>query len=110
MERRISVRIDTSVDVACRMPATPQSATIRDLSLHGCRIETAKPFAVLGGSVVLNLGDWASVPGTVVWVDGNMAGVKFDRSLDLGSYGILDWLDNVAAIPPERLAGRSRAA
>ena len=93
MERRISVRVNTNVGVACRIPATPQAATVRDLSLHGCRVETAGPFSQAGGSVVLELGDWASVTGTIVWCDRTAAGIRFDRPLDLGRFGISDWVE-----------------
>lgn len=93
MERRISVRVATKVDIACRMPATPQKAILQDLSLDGCRIEMRRPIAGVGGTVVIDLNEWVSLTGTIVWCRGKQAGIRFGRRLDLGRLGLLDWIE-----------------
>jgi hypothetical protein len=94
MERRNSVRVGTDVGVECRMPATPQEAILRNLSLDGCRIEIGRSSAREGTTVVLDLNRWTSVSGTIVWSNGNLAGIRFDEPLDLARYGIVDWIES----------------
>ena len=75
------------------MPATPQKAIMRDLSLDGCRIEMGRSSAGIGGTVVVDFNEWVSVAGTIVWRRGNQVGIRFDSRLDLGRLGLLDWIE-----------------
>lgn len=75
------------------MPATPQKAVMRDLSLDGCRIEMGRSSAGVGGTVVIDFNEWVSVAGTIVWRRATQIGVRFDSRLDLGRLGLLDWIE-----------------
>lgn len=88
------------------MPATPQKAVMRDLSLDGCRIEMSRLSAGVGGTVVMDFNEWVSVAGTIVWCRGKQIGVRFDSRLDLGRLGLLDWIE---ATEPG-LAGKLRGS
>jgi hypothetical protein len=111
MERRISVRVETAVGVACRMPATPRQAIMHDLSLDGCRIEIDGRLSGVGSTVVLDLNQWISISGTIMWGEGRMAGVRFDKRLDLGRFGIRDWIDTAGEGLAAQLAqNKSQAA
>jgi hypothetical protein len=63
------------------MPAAPQPATIRDISHDGCRIEVPRGTIELGGTAVIEVPGVGSVAGSIVWTQGRVAGVRFERSL-----------------------------
>ena len=66
-----------------------------DLSLHGCKIETAQPMENLGSTVIIELTDRVSVVGTIVWVDELFAGVRFKKRLDVSRFGFKSWTESV---------------
>ena len=80
-ERRSAERATIEVSLTCRMPARPQPATIRDISLHGCRIDVPGAPIEVGGTALLEVPGVAKVSGQVVWTHGRTAGVRFERAL-----------------------------
>ena len=80
MERRLAERMETNVQLICRVPARPCRAFMQDLSHTGCRLEIPDALIELGGTAVIDLCG-RPITGQVVWVRGNVAGVKFQRRL-----------------------------
>jgi hypothetical protein len=81
MERRFTDRVPTEVGVSCRVPASPERATLVDLSRSGCRLEFARHNIDAGATVNLDFRTGKPVGGQVVWTDGAHAGVRFHSSL-----------------------------
>lgn len=81
MERRFSDRLPTEVGLACRVPASPERATLIDLSRSGCRLEFARRNIDPGATVNLDFRVGKPVGGQVVWTDGAHAGVRFHSAL-----------------------------
>ena len=82
MERRAAERIPVSLNLTCRVPASPCRATIHDISHRGCRIEVPGGPVELGGTALMELSTGSRMVGRVVWVKGRTAGIRFERSLD----------------------------
>ena len=80
MERRLDERIETNVQLTCRVPARPCRAVMHDVSRVGCRIEVAGAAVELGATALIDL-PGAQVAGRVVWLRGNVAGIQFNRRL-----------------------------
>jgi len=80
-DRRSAERTATDVSLTCRIPATPQPATILDVSHHGCRIKVPGAPVELGGTAQFELPGAGKVTGSVVWTHGRVAGVRFERAL-----------------------------
>jgi hypothetical protein len=80
-ERRRSVRLTADLGTVCRVPATPQSAKVLDVSMTGCRIRLAGDALPLGSTVNIDMRARRPVRGQVVWTAGQSAGIRFDRSL-----------------------------
>lgn len=91
-DRRSSPRVATNVAIGLRAPATPMCVVVRDLSLHGCQIESAQPLDIAGNTVRLDLTDAVSVSGTVMWTDGLYAGIRFEKRLDVTKFGVRGWI------------------
>lgn len=81
MERRYSDRLPTEVGLACRVPASPERATLIDLSRSGCRLEFARRNIDPGATVNLDFQIGKPVGGEVVWIHGAHAGVRFHSAL-----------------------------
>lgn len=81
MERRFSDRLPTEVGLSCRVPASPERATLVDLSRSGCRLEFARRNVDQGATVNLDFQMGKPVGGQVVWTDGAYAGVRFHAAL-----------------------------
>ena len=81
MERRITDRMPTEVGVSCRVPASPELATLVDLSRSGCRLEFARRNIDPGATVNLDFRTGKPIGGEVVWTDGSYAGVRFYSAL-----------------------------
>lgn len=60
--------------------ASRYPATIRDVSIGGCRVELAHQVSV-GDTIWVGLPGIESIQATVRWADGWIAGVEFDRPL-----------------------------
>jgi hypothetical protein len=80
IERRLDERIETNVQLTCRVPARPCRAIMHDLSRVGCRIEVTGAALELGATALIDL-PGTQVAGRIVWLRGNVAGIQFDRSL-----------------------------
>jgi hypothetical protein len=89
------------VSLTCRIPARPMRAVIRDVSRHGCRIEVPGAPIELGGTALLELPDAGKIAGSIVWTQGKIAGVRFDRALS-GSAAVALGLEQ--AQPAETIA------
>ena len=74
MERRFDERIETHVQLTCRVPARPCRAIMHDLSRVGCRLEVTGSTVELGATAMIDLPGAAAVAGRVVWIRGNQAG------------------------------------
>ena len=85
MERRSRDRIDTDLPATCRVPATPHSARVLDISRGGCRVNLKNAYAEPGVSISLDLGQGVQARGTIVWVRGDEAGVRFNPGLGMAA-------------------------
>ena len=80
MERRLDERIETNVQLTCRVPARPCRAIMHDVSRVGCRIEVTGAAIELGATALIDM-PGSQVAGRVVWLRGNVAGIEFNRRL-----------------------------
>lgn len=62
-------------------PGAPTKHRIRDLSSTGARIDRAGSLKA-GSTVLVSVGVLEQVGATVIWVRGDMAGLKFAESID----------------------------
>lgn len=81
MEQRRAFRYLADMDVGCRVPASPKSVTIKEISIEGCRISVGDGSIVPGGTILLELLPGFHAIGMVIWHRDNEAGIKFDKSL-----------------------------
>lgn len=81
MERRREDRFETNVMVHCRAPALPRRGIMTDASSRGCRLRVPMVDLQVGSTVLLELPGTPRFPGTVQWLNGIDAGVRFDRPL-----------------------------
>jgi hypothetical protein len=81
MERRFSDRLPTEVGLACRVPASPEQATLVDLSRSGCRLQFTRRNIDPGATVNLDFRIGKPIGGEVMWTDGAYAGVRFHSAL-----------------------------
>lgn len=58
----------------------PDEATLRDVSIYGCRIACAAPYAV-GERLWVRFNGSMPVAGVVVWHDGEQMGCRFDTPI-----------------------------
>ena len=63
MERRFDERIETHVQLTCRVPARPCRAIMHDLSRVGCRLEVTGSTVELGATAMIDLPGAAAVAG-----------------------------------------------
>ena len=54
---------------------------ILDLSPEGCCVETSELFVKVGARVVVRPDGLEGLPGIVRWIEGNKAGIEFERPL-----------------------------
>jgi hypothetical protein len=80
-ERRRDDRVATQVDVEALVLGRLGRATVSNLSVNGCRIETSNGFVFPGDPIILRLPGTIRVVGTVVWREGRDAGVEFRSPL-----------------------------
>ncbi len=85
MERRLEERTPTKVLLSCRIPASPRTVTMHDVSHHGCRLELPDSHIELGGTVLIDLPGAARFPGLVIWKHRKFAGIRFPRRLTAGA-------------------------
>jgi hypothetical protein len=83
VEQRRERRRPVAIAVASVRHAAnePQDATLKDLSIYGCRIESRGDHRA-GQSVRLRLNGSAPVPAKVVWSADGVAGCRFDEPID----------------------------
>lgn len=81
VERRSKYRALTNVVIRCRVPATPEEATIQNMTTDGCMISTLNKSLERGATVLLHLSDSCHATGRVVWADGKSAGIKFETQV-----------------------------
>ena len=82
MERRAAERMQVTLNMTCRMPAFPRRVTIHDVSESGCKLELRGAPLELGGTAMLEVpGCAGKIAGRIVWNQGNVAGVQFERPL-----------------------------
>ena len=82
MEQRDTDRFLAELTVNCRVPASPTSATISDISTSGCRIGIGSGVVIPGGTILLELLPGFHAIGHVVWKAETEAGINFDQQLD----------------------------
>jgi PilZ domain len=96
------MRFPVWVTASCRSSMGRQSDIIlSDLSTDGCGVTTGEGLVKAGQMIVVRLQGLEGLAGTVVWVRGNKAGVKFERPL----YGpVVDHIVKVqlTSTPPQR--------
>jgi hypothetical protein len=81
MERRFDTRIETNVQLGCRLPALPQRGALVDVSHYGCRMAVGTANAELGTTALIDLPGAPAFKGTVVWTNGTQVGIRFHRRL-----------------------------
>ena len=82
VERRAAERLQVTLNMTCRMPAFPRRVTIHDISESGCKLELRGAPLELGGTAMLEVpGCPSKIAGRIVWNQGNVAGVEFERPL-----------------------------
>lgn len=83
-DRRKSERAEIATRASCRVPATPISATIGDISMTGCQVQIDHSEHMLqkGATVLIALTDDFTAAGQVVWRKGSACGVKFNQPID----------------------------
>lgn len=81
-ERRKHHRSSLAMPARVRRLSVSQTATVRDLSQTGCKLETAGFSLIVGNRVLVRPPRFESLLGTVIWSQGRQAGVKFDDTLD----------------------------
>lgn len=83
MDLRASDRRTTDIMLPCTMLGHAEWAILCDVSPSGCRIELFDGRVPLrGATIVFEIGDPLYVAGTIVWVNGSEAGVRFSDALD----------------------------
>jgi hypothetical protein len=85
-ERRAQMRVPADLQVGCRVPASPVSAMLSDLSSLGCRIRMqARVLVQPGSTIVVHLGDDDSAACQVVWIRRDEIGLRFYEVLSDGT-------------------------
>ncbi|WP_305098485.1 PilZ domain-containing protein [Croceibacterium aestuarii] len=113
MERRVTLRLGTCVEVSCLSSSAVLQGEVRDISVQGCRLEIKgghRHLCTPGKAMCIDLGGMAEVAGKVVWMEAADVGVEFDEPLDLKQYGILFWLERSAGVHFEQLTDHQIAA
>ena len=87
-ERRIAQRHDVSLPVDCRVPATQQRATVRNISITGMKLQTQGKLLV-GQTVIAMFDEGREVAGTVVWADTHLAGIRFAGAISVDLVAVL---------------------
>ena len=82
MEQRASFRFLADATVSCRVPASPTSATVSDISTKGCRLSFDRGAVLPGSTILIELLPGFHTIGHVAWKKDNTAGIKFDTTLD----------------------------
>jgi hypothetical protein len=94
VERRAAERTEVTLNMTCRMPAFPRRVTIHDVSESGCKLELRGAPLEMGGTTLLEVpGVAPRIAGHIVWHQGNVAGVEFERPLSRAAaiaFGILE--------------------
>jgi hypothetical protein len=108
-ERRRMPRVE--VDCPARLEVGPRNllVTVRDISQGGAKIESPFPIET-GSSVVLTPEGLDSLAGTIVWMEGCVAGIEFDPELDWQA--LMPWLRvrrDQPSIPPAAPSTDARA-
>jgi hypothetical protein len=107
MERRYSDRLPTEVGLSCRVPASPERATLVDLSRSGCRLEFSRRNIDPGATVNLDFQMGKPIGGQVVWTEGAFAGVRFYSALPKPvavEFGLEPGAHEADALDPEPVA------
>ena len=82
MEQRATFRFLADATVNCRVPASPRSATVSDVSTRGCRLSFDHGAVLPGNTILIELLPGFHAIGKVVWKKDNTAGIEFDTTLD----------------------------
>ena len=77
MDQRKSYRTKINRTVAGRIPATPITVTVLDLSTGGCAIEIGAIAIPPGTTILLELSKKVEAGGRAVWSDAQRIGVEF---------------------------------
>ena len=99
-DRRRSDRIPIRVEVACRVKGREGPATVYDVSVDGCMLETSPGFTSEGDTIVIKFRSELHVPGTVIWVKERNAGVQFADRMHPATMEHLGFASPVADLHP----------
>ena len=80
-ERREQPRSSLAMPARVRRLTHSQSATVRDLSIAGCKLETHGVSLEQGNRVLIRPTGFESLLGTVIWSRDGQSGVRFDDDL-----------------------------
>jgi len=77
MDQRKSYRTKINRTVVGRIPATPITVTVLDLSTGGCAIEVGSIAIPPGTTILLELTKTVEAAGRAVWADAQRIGIEF---------------------------------
>ncbi len=78
-----ATRFNISLVVQGRVPATPISALLLNISLTGCLLETQESSVVSkGATIMLTVSGSITLTGQVAWGRGNSFGVRYHKPID----------------------------
>jgi hypothetical protein len=79
VEQRGALRLAVAISGASvrKLSAQPDDATLRDLSVYGCRIETDGGYAT-GDRIWIRLSGSLPIGGEVMWATDGLIGCRFD--------------------------------
>lgn len=97
MDSRLWSRVVVEKQIACTVAGRRDTVFLYDLSPGGCMIEVglAAPGAV-GDEVTVELGDFETAKGDVVWRTDTCIGVRFDAPIHDAIVRHLGFIPNVA--------------
>jgi PilZ domain len=83
LKKRSSKRVPVSLSGRCRSSSwSVRNVELSDISADGCCLTTKGDMLEPGKSVIIRQQASEALAGTVCWVAGDCAGIKFDTPLD----------------------------
>ena len=118
MEQRDTIRFLADLTVNCRVPASPTSGTISDISTSGCRLGIRSGVAIPGGTILLELLPGFHAIGQVIWKTETEVGIISSKdwtrlwsiTYEMAENGESDWGGTLTTPAPGPHNDRSRTS